>query len=387
VLPFQNMSGDPEQDYFVDGMVEEIITALSRIRWLFVIARNSTFTYKGRAVDVKQVGRELGVRYVLEGSVRKAGGRVRITGQLIEAETGTILWADRFDGSLEDVFDLQDRVATSVAGVIEPALQAAEVRRSIARPATGLAAYDLYLRALPYAYSWERNQIHHSLDLLDRAIEQDTFYGSALALAAFCHHELEVIGLTDHREANRGKGVGFAQRALQVAGDDAAVLATAAFVLGHLGEDIDVAIRLIDRALGLNPSFARGWNMSGWARLWRGQPDIAIEHFEISLRLNPRDRKAFPPLGIGVALFFSHRFDDAIGVLLASVQELPNYLTPRRFLAAAYAHLGRFQEARAVVEQLRGSRAIVLRTHHPWRNPEHRDLIVSGLRLAMGESG
>src|SRR5204862_3847360 len=170
VLPFQNMSGDPEQEYFADGMVEEIITALSRIRWLFVIARNSSFTYKGRAVDVKQVGRELGVRYVLEGSVRKAGGRVRITAQLIDAETGAHLWADRFDGSLEDVFDLQDKIAGSVAGVIEPAVQAAEIRRSSKRPTNDLTAYDLYLRALPHWGSSEKGRIFQALGLLAQAI-------------------------------------------------------------------------------------------------------------------------------------------------------------------------------------------------------------------------
>jgi TolB-like protein/class 3 adenylate cyclase len=182
VLPFQNMSGDPEQEYFADGMVEEIITALSRIRWLFVIARNSTFTYKGQIVDVKQVGRELGVLYVLEGSVRKSGNRVRITAQLIDVPGGAYLWADRFDGSLEDVFDLQDRVASSVAGVIEPALQAVEIRRSAERPTNDLTAYDLYLRALPDALSLEKDAAFHALDLLRRAIERDPRYGSALAL-------------------------------------------------------------------------------------------------------------------------------------------------------------------------------------------------------------
>ena len=172
VLPFQNMSGEPEQEYFVDGMVEEIITALSRIRWLFVIARNSSFTYKGQTADVKQVGRELGVRYVLEGSARKAGERVRIAAQLIDATTGAHLWADRFDGSLEDVFDLQDKVASGVAGVIEPTLQAAEIRRSSERPTSDLTAYDLYLRALPDWGSLERYRIIRALDLLGRAIKQ-----------------------------------------------------------------------------------------------------------------------------------------------------------------------------------------------------------------------
>src|SRR5208283_1358047 len=193
VLPFANMSGDPEQEYFVDGMVEEIITALSRIRWLFVIARNSSFTYKGQAVDVKQVGRELGVRYVLEGSVRKGGNRVRITGQLIDAATGAHLWADRFDGLIEDVFELQDKVASSVAGVIEPALQAAETARSADRPTSDLTAYDLYLRAYEMYFS-SAQQIPEALRLLERAIEHDPRYGPALAWAAVCCLRLEADG-------------------------------------------------------------------------------------------------------------------------------------------------------------------------------------------------
>jgi adenylate cyclase len=186
VLPFQNMSGDPEQEYFADGMVEEIITALSRIRWLFVIARNSTFFYKGRSPDVKQIGRELGVRYVLEGSIRKGGGRVRITAQLIEAETNTHLWADRFDGSLEDVFDLQDKVAVSVAGVIEPTLVAAEITRATARPTKDLQAYDLYLKALPRLFQFSKEGLFEAAELFAQAITRDPQYGPALALASVC---------------------------------------------------------------------------------------------------------------------------------------------------------------------------------------------------------
>src|SRR5437868_1029618 len=227
VLPFQNMSGDPEQEYFVDGMVEEIITALSRIRWLFVIARNSTFTYKGQAVDVKQVGRELGVRYVLEGSVRKGGDRVRITAQLIDALSGAHLWADRFDGSLEDVFDLQDKVASSVAGVIEPALQAAETARSASRPTADLTAYDLYLRAYAMYLSSAR-QIPEALRLMEQAIARDPRYGRALAYAAVCCLRLLLDDRSVNREADRLKGTDFARRALEVAGDDSEVIATAA---------------------------------------------------------------------------------------------------------------------------------------------------------------
>ena len=229
VLPFANMSGDPEQEYFVDGMVEEIITALSRIRWLFVLARNSSFTYKGQPVDVKQVGREVGVRYVLEGSVRKGGGRVRITGQLIDAVTGTHLWADRFDGALEDVSELQDKVASSVAGVIEPALQAAETARSADRPTADLTAYDLYLRAYAMYFS-SSARFPEALRLMEQAIARDPRYGPALAWAANCCFRLVV----DRRgEDLRLKGVDFARRALEVAGDDPVVLVHAAHALAY----------------------------------------------------------------------------------------------------------------------------------------------------------
>jgi len=263
VLPFANMSGDPEQDYFADGMVEEIITALSRIRWLFVIARNSSFTYKGQAFDVKQVGRELGVRYVLGGSVRKAGGRVRITAQLIDALNGAHLWADRFDGSLEDVFELQDKVAASVAGVIEPTLQVAEMRRSAARPTTDLSAYDLYLRALTALYPRARDGIFQALGLLDQAIAIDRHYGTALSWAAFCHLQLVRDGWSEDPETSRRTAIDLARQALQVGEDDPSILANGSFVLAYFGEDLDAMIGLVDRALTVNPSFARGWYLSG----------------------------------------------------------------------------------------------------------------------------
>jgi len=216
VLAFDNLSGDPEQGYFVDGMVEEIITALSRIRWLFVIARNSSFTYKGRAVDVKQVGRELGVLYVLEGSVRRAGNRVRISAQLLDA-TGAHLWADRFDAQLADVFELQDNVASSVAGVIEPRLEAAEYRRSTQRATNDLTAYDLYLRAQAHTFSWERDGIMRALDLLGQALTRDANYGLALALAALCQMQVNGNGWSEDRQRSRQEGVALARRALQAA--------------------------------------------------------------------------------------------------------------------------------------------------------------------------
>jgi adenylate cyclase len=384
VLPFQNMSGDPEQEYFVDGMVEEIITALSRIRWLFVIARNSTFTYKGQAVDVKQVGRELGVRYVLEGSVRKAGGRVRITGQLIDAVTGAHLWADRFDGSLEDVFDLQDRVAISVAGVIEPALQAAETARSAHRPTDDLTAYDLYLRAYAMNLSSAR-QAPEALRLMEQAIARDPRYGPALAGAATCCLNLITGGRSEDPAADALKGADFARRALEVAGDDPGILAAAAFALASFDEDIGAMMALVDRALTLNPSFARGWLISGNLRLWAGQPDIAIEHVEASLRLSPRARVGNSLYRIGSAHFLARRFDDAVPKLILAIQEDPSFPPPYRFLAACYAHMGRLDDARQIVERLRAITRGVMPVVGHFRNPEDRELLLSGLRLAMGE--
>jgi adenylate cyclase len=385
VLPFANMSGDPEQEYFADGMVEEIITALSRIRWLFVIARNSSFTYKGQAVDVKQVGRELGVRYVLEGSVRKAGQRVRITAQLIDAVTGTHLWADRFDGSLKDVFELQDQVAISAAGIIEPALQAAEIQRAAERRTSDPTAYDLYLRALPHWGSFEKDRVQQALDLLGQAVERDPHYGPALALAAQCHSMLTANAWPDEPETSRRKGIDLARRALRYAPDDPDVLANAALVLGVLGEDIDVAIGSIDRSLAFNPSFARGWAWSAILRNVAGQPDTAIEHFKTSLRLSPRDRMGTFSIPLGTAYFLKRQFDDAAAILLASVQEAPSFAVPYRVLASCYAHMGRFDEARDIVRRLREITPVVVPSVILFRNPEHRELFLSGLRLAAGE--
>jgi len=387
VLPFANMSGDSEQEYFADGMVEEIITALSRITWLFVIARNSSFTYKGQAVDVKQVGRELGVRYVLEGSVRKGGGHVRITAQLIDATTATHLWADRFDGSLEDIFELQDQVAISVAGVIGPALQAAEMRRSAARPTTDLGAYDLYLRALSTFYPITKERVFAALGLLEQAIAIDPNYGPALSWAAICHMRLVNDGWTEAPETNRGKAAALARQALQIAQNDPGTLANAAEALAYFGEDIGAMIELVDRALALNPSFARGWYRSGVLRVWAGQPDLAIEHVETSLRLSPRERMGQPLTVMGIAYFLKRRFDEAASKLLLSIQNHPGFPNSYRTLAACYAHMGRLDEARAIVARLRAITPLVVPSDLPWRNPEDRELFLSGLRLAAGDTG
>jgi adenylate cyclase len=386
VLPFQNLSGDPEQEYFADGMVEEIITALARIRWLFVIARNSSFAYKGRSIDVKQVGRQLGVRYVLEGSVRKGGNRIRITAQLIEAETSAHLWADRFDGSLEDVFELQDKVAISVAGVIEPALQIAEVHRSAARPTQDITAYDLYLRALATYYPITKERLLSALELLEQAIAVDPHCGPALSLAAMCHMRLVREGWTDDPETAGDTAVDLARQALQAAGDDPSILAHAAFVLANFGEDIGAMLALVDRALTLTPSFSRGWFLSGVLRLWAGQHEIAIEHAETALRLSPRERTGTPLSLIGEAHFYKHEFGEAATELLLSIQENPGYPHSYRVLAACYAQMGRLDDARAIIARLRGITAHLLPSAAQLRRPADRELFLSGLRLAVADA-
>jgi TolB-like protein/class 3 adenylate cyclase len=387
VLPFENMSGDPEQEYFADGMVEEIITALSRIRWLFVIARNSTFTYKGQAIDVKRVGRELGVRYVLEGSVRKGGGRVRITAQLIEAETGAHLWADRFDGSLEDVFELQEQVAISVAGVIEPALQAAETARSAKRPTSDLSAYDAYLRAYAMISASHQRKMRQALELLEEAIARDPHYGPALAFAAYCCMQLASDASAPDRDAIRQKGIDFGRRAVELAESAPDALADAAWALASFGEDIDAMIVLVDRALVLNPSYARGWHISGFLRLWAGRPDLAIEYASQALRLSPRAQARASSFLIGAALFFSRSFEEAVSRLRVAIEEMPVFPTPYRFLAASYAHLGLLDEARATIARLRDITPDVMVNYPlPFRDPQHRELYFSGLRRAMGET-
>jgi len=382
VLPFQNLSGDPAQEFFADGVVEEIITALSRIRWLFVIARNSTFTYKGQKIDVKQVGRELGVRYVLEGSVRRAGGRVRITAQLIEAETGAHLWAEHFDGSLEDVFDLQDQVAIQVAGVIEPALQVAEIARSSSRPTTDLTARDLYLRATAMVFPRAR-QIPEAMELLDRALARDPNYGPALAWYGFCYFLRCLDGRDIDWKAEATKGTDFARRALRTGEDDPAILANSAITLGYFGVDIDAMIALAGRTLTTNPSFARGWHVSALLRLWAGQAECAVKDEEACLRLSPRIRAGSALHLFGGAHLIEGRFDESVPHLRLAIEEEPNFLEPYRLLAASYAHLGRLDNARDVVERLRASTPHVIPVHIPYRKTEHRDLYLSGLKLAV----
>jgi adenylate cyclase len=384
-LPFENMSGDPEQDYFADGMVEDIITGLSRIKWLFVIARNSSFAYKGRSVDVKQVGRELGVRYVLEGSVRKMGQRVRITVQLIDAANSAHLWAEHFDGTLEDVFELQDNVASSVAGVIEPTLTMEEYRRSTQRPTDDLTAYDLYLQARFARSSASREGTMRALELAGRALERDPNYGSALAAAAACQCNIYLSGWTNDLESTRNEGIDLARRALRVAGDDPYVLASAAFALGLFGEDIATAIALVERSLQLNPNFANGWYTSGTLRLWAGQYDLAIEHLKTVIRLSPRESRSQTYLTIGMGHFFARRCEEAAEMLDLSLQEKSQWPPTLRFMASCLAHLGRLEEARKMVKRLRAITPVVVPNADHWRIGEDRDFYLHGLLLAAGE--
>ena len=334
---------------------------------------------------MKQVGRELGVGYVLEGSVRKAGGRVRITAQLIDATNGAHLWADRFDGLLDDVFELQDKVAASVAGVIEPALQAAETARSAGRPTADLTAYDLYLRAHAMWVS-SGTLLRDALHLLQQAIERDPNYGPALALAASCYVRLCSDGWSKDVEADGRNGVDLARRSLQVAGDEPGTLAEAALALAFFGEDIDATIALVNRALALNPSFARGWYISGLLTLWAGQPDLAIERVEVALSLRPRARVGWAFAQIGAAHLFSQRFGEAVPKLLLAIQEDPSYPTSYWYLAACYAHMGRLDEAHGIVERVRAITPLVVPTATYLRSSEQRELFRLGLRLAASEA-
>ena len=316
--------------------------------------------------------------------MRKAGGRVRITAQLIDALTGTHLWADRFDGSLEDVFELQDKVAISVAGVIEPALQAAEIGRSAARPTNDSTAYDLYLRAYAIVFA-SAIQIPEALRLLERALARDPSYGPALAWGAVCLSRLCHDAISEAPEADARKGVDFGKRALQVAGEDPVTLANAAFALAYFGEDIDTMMTLVARALALNPSFARGWHISGRLRWWAGHPEAAIEHIETSLRLSPRAQVGNNFAVLGGAYFVTRRFDLAVPKLRVAIQEHPDFPTPYRYLAACYAHMGELDEARGIITRLSAlTPVVVVRDADYLRNPEHRELFLSGLRLAAG---
>ncbi|HZR76497.1 adenylate/guanylate cyclase domain-containing protein [Bradyrhizobium sp.] len=387
VLPFENMSEDREQDYFADGLVEDIITALSRFKSLFVIARNSSFAYKGKAIDIKAVGRELGVRYVLEGSVRKAGERLRITGQLIDAATGAQLWAEKFDGPMTDVFELQDQVASAVAGVIDPLLLDTEIRRALEQPTSDLTAYHLYLRSLPHIRAWTREDNLQAIALLEQAVERDPRYGMALASLALCHAHNLLNGWAGDAATARELTITWARRALEAAPDDPSTVTSSAGALMNTGENIETLKRLVDGALARNPSHAFGWMWSGWMRTLSGESELAIRHFETSLRLDPRaSRKAFHLTGISMCHFFEQRFDEACRILEISFNELPSYSLTAWFLTAAYSRMGRLDEAREFAQR-QG-----IAPGGPWLaigrllvNAAHRDMALSALRAAIGE--
>jgi adenylate cyclase len=353
VLPFQNMSGDPEQEYFADGMVEDIITALSRAKWFFVIARNSSFTYKGRAVDIKQVGRELGVRYVLEGSVRKAGNRIRITGQLIEAETGHHIWAERFEREYNDVFELQDEMTSAVAAAIEPTINLREIERSKRRPTSDLTAYDYFLRAQPFIRQFDPQSYRQAEELLRRAITLDPQYSSALALLADCIGRQCIMGAQPYRErvleAER-----IAEQAVQADPEDGTALAIASWVYTILVGKHAPSREYAERALRLQPNSAFVCVNSGFGYLYRGELDTARYNFERALRINPLDpRNYFIMQGLGIILFFERNFAEALPLFNRSIELAPSARVTWRYKAATLAHLGRTEEAREAVAALR----------------------------------
>ena len=348
VLPFVNMSGDGEQEYFADGVVEDIITGLSRIRWLFVIARNSSFVYKGKAVDVRQVGRELGVRYVMEGGVRKAGNRMRITAQLSEAETGANLWAGKYDGALENIFDLQDQITEQVVGIVEPSLQRSEIERSRRKHPENLDAYDLYLRALPHVAAQMPHNARIALALLKQALELDPDYAAAHALMAWCH-EL-CFARAGFSTLDKAAALLHARATIASSTDDAMALAVAGFVMALLVKngsgDHEAALRTIDRALSLNASCATALYLGALAYGSGGHPETATSLANRALRLSPFDPLAFEAhMAFGVSALQEARHDDAAASFAKAAQTNTNFSTAYLFQAIALALAGRKEEA------------------------------------------
>lgn len=387
VLSFQNLSGDPEQDYFADGVVEDIITALSRLRWLFVIARNSSFTYKGRAVDVKQVGRELGVGYVLEGSVRKAANRVRITGQLIDATTGAHLWAERFEGTLDDIFELQDQVAASVVGAMAPQLERAEIERAQRAPTTSLNAYDCYLRGIANLQQGGREAISEALRLFDQAIALDPEFASAYGMVAWCYFWRRVNGWMTDRAVETAEGTRLARRAVELGRDDAVALTRGGHALAHLTGDLDTGIALLDRAVVLNPNLAAAWFLGGYLRVWHGETDAAIGHFAKAMRLSPLDPEMYRmQAGMAVAHLFAGRFDVASSWAEKAFTNLPSFLMVGCIIAASHALADRMEPAQRALDHLRqldpALRISNIRDWLPIHRPEDLAIFADGLRKA-----
>jgi TolB-like protein/class 3 adenylate cyclase/Tfp pilus assembly protein PilF len=389
ILPFTNMSGDPEQDYFADGMVDDIITALSHFKALFVIARNSSFTYKGRAVDVKQVGRELGVRYVLEGSVRKATNRVRITGQLVDAATGVHLWADRFDGGLGDIFDLQDQVTESVVGAIAPAVEKAEIERAKRKPTESLDAYALYLRGLARLYQFANRQANaEALRLFNSAIELDPDFASAYGRAATCYAWAKGNGWISVTANEIAEVTRLAQRAVELGKDDAIALADSGWALAFVVRDLEVAASLIDRALVLNSNLAEAWFCGGWVKNWLGEPESAIERFARAMRLNPLDPRTMGMRGgTAHAHFFLGRYDEAASWAAMALQDNPDFQPGLRIAAASNAMAGRPEQAHKAAARLRQLNPVLgvstlKDVLGPYRHAEDLSRYEEGLRQA-----
>jgi TolB-like protein len=387
VMPFTNMSGDPEQEYFADGMVDEITTALSRLRWLFVIARNSSFTYKGRAVNVQQVGRDLGVRYVLEGGVRKAANRLRITAQLIDALTGSHLWADRFEGVLDDIFRLQDQVTASVVGAIAPRLEQAEIERSRHKPTESLGAYDHYLRGMASLYQETRETNAEALRHFAKAIELDRDFSSAYGMAALCHIRRKGNRWTADPANEASEGIALARRAVELGREDAVALATGGYAFAYFAGDFDAGVAFIDRALALNPNLASAWSFSGRVRTARGETDLAIEHLGHSMRLSPLDPFMFVALqGIALAHFCAGRDDEASSWAQNALRENPNYHSALRVFVASNALAGRMEAAQKAMAHLRridpALRIADLEDLMPPRRPNDVARFAEGLRKA-----
>jgi len=388
VLPFQNMSGDPEQEYFADGIVEDIITALCRFRSLFVVARNSSFTYKGRAVDLKQVGRELGVRYVLEGSVRKAANKVRITGQLVDTSIGTHLWAERFDGSPEDIFDLQDQVTASVVGAIAPKLERAEIERAKRKPTESLDAYDFYLRGIASVYQWTKEGMNEALRLFYRAIELDPDFASAYGMAVRCHGQRKAHGWTADRVKEMAETERLARCAADLGKDDAVALCFGGFGLAYVVGDLDDGAAMTDRALVVNPNLAVAWLCSGWVRTFRGEPEMAISHLARAMRLSPLDPITFQmQFATALAHFSARRYDEASSWAERSLRER-FYRNTLSLFAASSALAGRLEEAHtAIARGLQGEPALLgtfrisdLKDRLPFRRPDDLARYEDGLR-------
>lgn len=374
VLPFQNMSGDSEQDYFCDGIVEDIITGLARIRWLFVIGRNSSFAYKGKALDLRQVGRELGVRYVLEGSVRKAGTRLRITAQLIDAQTGAHLWAERYDRPLDDIFALQDEITLSVVGAIEPSLRQAEIERVKRRRPDDLNAYDLVLRALPLIHMVMPKEAGEALVLLDRVLAVEPSYAAAHGYAAWSHEILYLRG--GFKEENRAAAIHHAHAARTHGRDDATALALAAFVIGLVEHDRTAAVMAFESAMTLSPSSALAYQLGSVIVGWGGEAERAIEWADRALRLSPIDPLSYLAFhAIALAHFLRGRNEEAVSAARKAIEFNPafsiNYLT----LAAPLAKLGRLDEAKTAV-------ARVLATQPSFRLSRQLAAVDCGSKLA-----